>query len=126
MNRQRAIWLWRLKMPYKASKEKLIAQILDLDYVKSFQKAETALQAEKGLFEQQKKMKELQKEAVLYQKIGKKQAFRETLSAAQNIHEALKNEPLVEDYLLKMQPVDALLQYVTGEIERKVNESLER
>ncbi|HAP15544.1 MAG TPA: hypothetical protein DCZ00_04570 [Lactococcus sp.] len=113
-------------MPYKTSKEKLIAQILDLDYVKSFQKAETALQAEKGLFEQQKKMKELQKEAVLYQKIGKKQAFRETSSTAQSIHESLKNEPLVEDYLLKMQPVDALLQYVTGEIERKVNEALER
>ena len=109
-------------MPYNASKEKLIAHILDLDYVKAFQKAEDALQKEKEVFEQQSKMKELQKEAVLYQKIGKIQAFKETSNAAQRIHKSLKNDPLVEDYLLKMQPVDALLNYVTGEIESKVNE----
>ncbi|WP_307984421.1 YlbF family regulator [uncultured Lactococcus sp.] len=111
-------------MPYNAGKEKLIARILDLDYVKSFQKAENALQEEKELFEQQSKMKELQKEAVLYQKIGKMQAFKETSNAAQRIHKSLKNDPLVEDYLLKMQPVDALLNHVTGEIESKVNEAL--
>jgi len=111
-------------MPYNASKEKLIARILDLDYVKSFQKAENALQEEKELFEQQSKMKELQKEAVLYQKIGKMQAFKETSNVAQRIHKSLKNDPLVEDYLLKMQPVDALLNHVTGEIESKVNEAL--
>ena len=111
-------------MTYNASKEKLIARILDLDYVKSFQKAENALQEEKELFEQQSKMKELQKEAVLYQKIGKMQAFKETSNAAQRIHKSLKNDPLVEDYLLKMQPVDALLNHVTGEIESKVNEAL--
>ncbi|MFK4895199.1 YlbF family regulator [Lactococcus petauri] len=111
-------------MPYNASKEKLIGHILDLDYVKAFQKAENTLQEEKELFEQQSKMKELQKEAVLYQKIGKIQAFKETSNAAQKIHKSLKNDPLVEDYLLKMQPVDALLNHVTGEIESKVNEAL--
>lgn len=111
-------------MTYNASKEKLIAHILDLDYVKAFQKAENTLQEEKELFEQQSKMKELQKEAVLYQKIGKIQAFKETSNAAQKIHKSLKNDPLVEDYLLKMQPVDALLNHVTGEIESKVNEAL--
>ncbi|EKF51000.1 YlbF family regulator [Lactococcus garvieae] len=111
-------------MPYKASKEKLVAHILDLDYVQTFQKAERVLQAEKELFEQQEKMKELQKEAILYQKIGKMQAFKETSNAAQKIHKSLKNDPLVEDYLIKMQPVDALLQHITGEIESKVNEAL--
>lgn len=111
-------------MLYQTSKEKLIAQILDLDYVRAFQRAEKALQAETKLFEQQKKMKDLQKEAVLYQKIGKTQAFKETSHAAQKIHKSLKNTPLVEDYLLKMQPVDALLQHITGEIEGKVNEAL--
>ncbi len=111
-------------MRYNASKEKLIAHILDLDYVKAFQKAENTLQEERELFEQQSKMKELQKEAVLYQKIGKIQAFKETSNAAQKIHKSLKNDPLVEDYLLKMQPVDALLNHVTGEIESKVNEAL--
>ena len=111
-------------MPYNASKEKLIAYIPNLDYVKAFQKAENTLQEEKELFEQQSKTKELQKEAVLYQKIGKIQAFKETSNAAQKIHKSLKNDPLVEDYLLKMQPVDALLNHVTGEIESKVNEAL--
>ena len=48
-------------MPYNASKEKLIARILDLDYVKAFQQAENTLQEERELFEQQSKMKELQK-----------------------------------------------------------------
>ena len=52
------------------------------------------------------------------------QAFKETSNAAQRIHKSLKNDPLVEDYLLKMQPVDALLNHVTGEIESKVNEAL--
>ena len=111
-------------MPYNASKEKLIARILDLDYVKAFQKAENTLQEERELFEQQSKMKELQKEAVLYQKIGKIQAFKEAYNAALKIYKSLKNDPLVEDYLLKMQPVDALLNHVTGEIESKVNEAL--
>jgi Protein of unknown function (DUF964). len=65
-----------------------------LDYVKSFQKAENALQEEKELFEQQSKMKELQKEAVLYQKIGKMQAFKETSNAAQRIHKVFKKRSL--------------------------------
>ena len=89
----------------------MIAHILDLDYVKAFQKAENTLQEEKELFEQQSKMKELQKEAVLYQKIGKIQAFKETSNAAQKIHKSLKNDPLFKKLTSSLKEISKLFKF---------------
>ncbi len=111
-------------MLYDEKVEQLISQIKALPYVQDFQKAERAMRDETVLFELQEEMKRLQKEAILYREIGKMQAFKETSQAAQKIEKSLKNDPLVERYFLKLQDVNDLVQYVTNEIERKVNFSL--
>ncbi|GAB2025298.1 RicAFT regulatory complex protein RicA family protein [Lactovum odontotermitis] len=96
----------------------------ELDYVQAFQKAEVLLREDKALWADYEKMKDLQKEAVLYNKLGKSQAFKETAQTAQKIEKQLKNNLLVQDYSTRMEDVNDLLQYVTGEVERKVNELL--
>lgn len=113
-------------MCYDDKVVQLIAELNECSSVKKFQKAEQALQSEQELFAAQEKMKSLQKEAVLYQKIGKMQAFKETSRAAQQIELKLKNNLLVENYLVKLQDVNDLIQYVTKEIEQKVNAALEK
>ena len=112
-------------MPYEEKVAQLSQKLAQLDYVKEFQKVEAKLQADAELFEAQKKMKDLQKEAILYQQIDKMQAFKETSQTAQKIEKRLKKDPLVEQYFLKLQDVNDLIQYVTGEIEQKVNIALE-
>jgi len=106
--------------------QKLQKEILELDYVQDFQKAEQRLREESDVFEQQSQMKALQKEAVLYQKIGKREAYRGTMREAAQIEKSLKNNLLVEDYQQKMQPVNALLEHITGEIEHQVNQNLQK
>ena len=103
----------------------LIEKLSQLDYVKAFQAVEMQLRADTSLWADYECMKALQKDAVLYQQIGKAQAYRETASQAQQLEKKLKQSPLVQDYFLKMQDVSDLLQYVTRELEERVNEGLE-
>lgn len=105
--------------------KKIKQEIQSLDYVQDFQKAEASLKANGAIFEQQEEMKKLQKDAVLYQKIGKNEAYRGTMREAQRLEKALKKDASVQDYALKMEPVNGLLEHLTSEIERKVNEKLE-
>lgn len=112
-------------MTYDETVEQLVKKIESLDYVQDFQKAESALRAESSLFEAQEEMKKLQKEAVLYQKIGKMEAYKATSQAAQKIEKQLKHHPLVENYVSKLENVNDLIQHITGEIEQKVNALLE-
>ncbi|MDR0299757.1 MAG: YlbF family regulator [Streptococcaceae bacterium] len=95
-----------------------------LDYVQDFQKAELVLRADRKLWDDYKKMTELQQEAILFRQIGKAQAYKETSAEAQKIEKNLKLNLKVQDYLDKMEDVNDLLDYVTGEIEKKVNEKL--
>lgn len=112
-------------MSYDEVVEQLREKIGQLDYVKDFQKAEQNLKAQENLYKAQEEMKRLQKEALLYREIGKIQAYKETSQAAQKIEKQLKIDPVVEDYATKLADVNDLVQYVTGEIERKVNSLLE-
>lgn len=70
-------------MHYDDLVDLLVKKIKNLDYVKEFQQAEEALMENQELFKSQDEMKALQKEAVLYQKIGKIQAYKKTSQAAQ-------------------------------------------
>jgi cell fate (sporulation/competence/biofilm development) regulator YmcA (YheA/YmcA/DUF963 family) len=102
----------------------LAKKIRQLDYVQSFQKSETALRLDGAVWSDYECMKELQQEAVLFNKLGKTQAFKEVSQAAQQIEKRLKNNLLVQNYHSSMEDVNDLLQYVTTEIESKVNEQL--
>lgn len=102
----------------------LVKLMRELDYVQAFQKAEVLLREDEAVWADYEKMKDLQQEAVLYNKLGKSQAFKESSQAAQRIEKSLKTKLLVQDYSARMEDVNDLLQYVTGEIERKVNEML--
>ncbi|MDR0199697.1 MAG: YlbF family regulator [Streptococcaceae bacterium] len=102
----------------------LSQKILSLSYVKDFQAAEQKLKHEKQLWEDYERMKSFQKEAILYQQIGKQKAYQETSKAAGQLEKRLKNHPVVRDYALKLADVNDLLDYVTHTIEEKVNQSL--
>ncbi|GBG96599.1 YlbF family regulator [Lactococcus termiticola] len=104
--------------------EELKAMLLELDYVSDFKQAESRLKVEPGVFEAQQQMKELQKEAVLFQKIGKPEAYRQSMREAGRLEKILKNHLLVQDYAQKMAPVNSLLEHLTGEIERQVNQKV--
>lgn len=104
--------------------EKLTQKISQLDYVRDFRVAENRLHLETTLWNDYEQMKALQKDAILYQQIGKIQAFQETSHRAQMIENHLKQNPLIEDYYIKMQDVNDLLQYITNSIETKVNNIL--
>ncbi|MGV9051579.1 YlbF family regulator [Lactococcus lactis] len=112
-------------MHYDDLVDLLVEKIKSLDYVKDFQQAETALMANQELFKAQEEMKALQKEAVLYQKIDKIQAYKKTSQSAQVIEKRIKHHPLVKDYATKLEDVNDLVQYITGELEEKVNLLLE-
>ena len=101
-------------MHYDDLVDLLVKKIKNLDYVKEFQQAEEALMENQELFKSQDEMKALQKEAVLYQKIGKIQAYKKTSQAAQMIEKRIKHATKLED-------VNDLVQYITGELEEKVN-----
>ena len=97
-------------MHYDDLVDLLVKKIKNLDYVKEFQQAEEALMENQELFKSQDEMKALQKEAVLYQKIGKIQAYKKTSQAAQMIDKRIKPHPLVEDYATKLEDVNDLVQ----------------
>lgn len=122
---QRVRLWWRLKMYYDELVRQLQEKIEHLEYVEDFKRVEQRLQEQAPLFEAQEEMKKLQKDAMLYREIGKMQAYKETSQAAQKIEKSLKMSPLVEEYFIKLQDVNDLVQYVTGEVERKVNILLE-
>ena len=106
------------------SVQKLQKLICQLDYVQEFQKIEKNLLTDELIFRDYEKMKDLQKQAVLFKKIGKMQAFKESSQKAQKLEKKLKIDPLVAEYFQKMQDVSDLLQYLTDEIEQKFNEKL--
>ena len=112
-------------MPYDESVEQLIRAISELDYVKKFKKTDAKLHENTQLFERQQTMKTQQKEAILYQKIGKINAYKVTSQAAQKIEKSLKSDILVAQYFTALQDVNDLIQHVTSEIEQKVNVLLE-
>lgn len=115
-------------MPSKRSKSEIVQQIqsliLELDYVQEFQALEKEIFEDNALLESYKKMKELQKEATLFKKMGKVNAFKETSQKARRIEDKLKENPKVGEYFQKMQDVSDLLQYLTHEIEERFNERL--
>ncbi|MDR0297556.1 MAG: YlbF family regulator [Streptococcaceae bacterium] len=104
--------------------DELKEKIEALDYVQEFQVAEAKLRATPDVWADYEEMKRLQKEAVLFQQIGKEQAFRETSRAAQILEKKLKENVRVVDYAAKMVAVNDLLTYVTREIEEKVEAGL--
>ena len=114
-----------LDMGYDEVVAELTQKIAGLDYVQDFQKSEQLLQQESALFEMQEEMKKLQKEATLYRKIGKMQAYKETAHEAQKLEKSIKHHPLTETYVAKLADVTDLIQHITSEIEQKVNDLLE-
>ena len=63
--------------------------------------------------------------AFLYQYIDKIQAYKKSSKSAQVIEKRIKHHPLVDDYATKLEDVNDLVQYITGELEEKVNLLLE-
>lgn len=113
-------------MSYENTLSDLTERILSLDYVQDFRQIEAEFLSNAEIHADYEQMITLQKNAVLYQKIGKNQAFKESSQAAQKLEKALKNNLLVEEYRTKMEAVSSLLEHLTGQIENEINDKLGR
>lgn len=109
---------------YQESKAVLLASLSQQKVVKDFQRAEKALLARPDLENLVRQMKTYQQEAVLFDKIQKPQAQKQSAQTADQLARDLNALPLVQDYRQKMQDASDLIHYVTGAIQDKINEEL--
>lgn len=113
------------KEEYELALEQLRNKVSDIDYVQEFQRLEALIKSDKEIWTQEEKMKDLQKEGILFQKIDKHQAYETTMGEARAIEEELNANPLIRQYRSKLEDVSDLLQYITGELEDRINNSLQ-
>ncbi|WEV60647.1 YlbF family regulator [Streptococcaceae bacterium ESL0729] len=113
------------KEDYEAGLKELKASLAELDYVRDFKELENKVKENPAIWQMEKEMKDLQKEAVLFKKIEKDKAYAETLKRATEIEEDLNHDLLIRQYRARLLDVSDLLDYISGELERKINEGLQ-
>ena len=91
-----------------------------------FQAAEARLKHSEALYALEVEMKSLAKDAVLYKKIGKERAYRETIARSKEIEVQLNDEPVLIDYRRKLTAANELLQYLLQNLETQINEERHR
>lgn len=123
-------------MPFQSSEnqnaiyEQAVARLLDKlaqhPTVIAFQAAQVRLKEAENLHALEVEMKELAKQATLYQKIDKPKAYQETTARSKAIEARLNDEPLIIDYRRKLSAVNDLLQHLLQTLEIQINEELYR
>ncbi|WEV45156.1 YlbF family regulator [Streptococcaceae bacterium ESL0687] len=111
---------------YEEALKELQNSLAELDYVRDFKELEGKIKENPVIWQKEKEMKDLQKEAVLFKKIEKNRAYEETLQRATEIEEDLNKDLLIRQYRAKLLDVSDLLDYISGELERKINEGLKQ
>ncbi|GFH43352.1 hypothetical protein Hs30E_19030 [Lactococcus hodotermopsidis] len=89
-----------------------------------FQAAESRLKRAENLYALENDMKELAKQATLYKKIDKVNAYKITLERSKEIEQKLNDEPLIIDYRRKLAAANAVLQHVLENLEIQINEAI--
>ncbi|GAX47129.1 YlbF family regulator [Pseudolactococcus reticulitermitis] len=111
---------------YNQALAALLVQVSQHPVVLDFQAAEKRLKAAKELYALESEMKELAKQATLYQKIDKVKAYQETMARSKAIEAQLNDEPLIIDYRRKLVAANDLLQHLLQTLETQINEELYR
>lgn len=109
---------------YDRAVDKLVQAIQKHDSVQEFQKVEQKIKTFPELDSLVDDMKAYQQEAVLYHKIDKLVAEKVAGKQADQLQKDLSDLPIVKDYRNKMQDASDLVQYITKNLETKINEEL--
>lgn len=109
---------------YDQAVGKLVQAIQKHDSVQAFQKAEQKIKTFPELENLVADMKAYQQDAVLYHKIDKLVAEEKAGQQADQLQKELSDLPIVKDYRDKMQDSSDLIQYITKNLETKINEEL--
>lgn len=109
---------------YDQAVDKLVQAIQKHDSVQEFQKVEQKIKTFPELDSLVDDMKAYQQEAVLYHKIDKLVAEKAAGKQADQLQKDLSDLPIVKDYRNKMQDASDLVQYITKNLETKINEEL--
>lgn len=109
---------------YDQAVDKLVQAIQKHDSVQEFQKVEQKIKTFPELDSLVDDMKAYQQEAVLYHKIDKLVAEKAAGKQADQLQKDLSDFPIVKDYRNKMQDASDLVQYITKNLETKINEEL--
>lgn len=109
---------------YNQAVDKLLQAIQKHDSVREFQKAEEKIKTFSALDSLVDDIKAYQQAAVLYHKIDKFVAEKTAGKQADRLQKKLSALPIVQDYRDKMQDASDLLQYITDNLETKINEEL--
>lgn len=111
---------------YEASVSALLTDLAQHPTILAFQEAERRLKTAKELYALEVEMKDLAKQAVLYQKIEKIKAYEATIAQSKMIEDKLNDEPVLIDYRRKMVAANELLQHLLQTLESYINEELYR
>lgn len=109
---------------FEESLQKLGDKLRQHDSVQAYQQVEKRLRELPEYEHLVHEMKAYQQDAVLFNKIDKKEAAHQAGEQADKIKERLAESPFVQDYRDKMQDASDLLQYVTKTLEEKINKEL--
>ena len=107
---------------YDQAVDKLVQAIQKHDSVQEFQKVEQKIKTFPELDSLVDDMKAYQQE--LYHKIDKLVAEEAAGKQADQLQKDLSDLPIVKDYRNKMQDASDLVQYITKNLETKINEEL--
>ncbi|VTS26368.1 membrane protein [Streptococcus pseudoporcinus] len=110
--------------PYDNSLKQLLAIIEKHPSVQAFKLIDNQMKENPELTALAFDMKKNQQNAILFDKIEKKGAAKQSLTLAENLEETIIDQPLVAEYREKMQDASDLLQYITKTIEEKINKEV--
>ncbi|HLQ40460.1 MAG TPA: YlbF family regulator [Tetragenococcus sp.] len=103
----------------------LVDQLRRLDLIKEYKQIESEAKKSQELIALEEKIKKAQKAAVHFDYYEKPQAARQKNQEIDHLKKEYDSHPLVVTYRQKLMAADELLQYITEDLERKVNHAIE-
>jgi cell fate (sporulation/competence/biofilm development) regulator YmcA (YheA/YmcA/DUF963 family) len=109
----------------KRSLDQLLTLIEQDANIREFKQIEALVQADPQLHALTEALKEAQKEAVQYAHYGQMKLSEQANAKADALKAEFEENPLVQEYRLRLSQANELLQQVTRLIEDGVNEKIE-
>lgn len=105
--------------------DKLLSLLLAQDDIQAFRQIQQRTKENKQLQRLEEAIKQAQKDAVLFGHYQKPEAQKEALAKADALTKEFNDRPIVAAYRERLNRADEILQYVSKEIQRQVNEAIE-
>lgn len=93
--------------------------------IKDYQAIEAQIGSHEGLTKMVEDIKQLQKDAVQFAHYDKPIAEQEAVKAANDLQKEFDEHPLVVTFRERLIEANELVQYMTGKLEKSVNEDLD-